>query len=105
MTVRFCLIGTGRAGLVHARNLKSRAMGARLTALCDSDPETLRKVYVEDTSRRYPVRLFVRGDTYRFWGLFETDIHLFGVGEGGTLYLPPQTERGLVEARIFPDWR
>ncbi|NQT86686.1 ABC transporter permease, partial [bacterium] len=50
-------------------------------------PETLRKVYVEDRTKRYPVRLFVRGDTYRFWGLFETNIHLFGVEEGGTLYL------------------
>ena len=50
-------------------------------------PETLRKVYVEDESRIYPVRLFARGSTYRFWGLFETDIHLLGVDRGGTLFL------------------
>ncbi|MBM4036302.1 MAG: ABC transporter permease [Planctomycetes bacterium] len=54
---------------------------------CQRHPETLRKVYVEDRSRRYPLRLFVRGPRYRFWGLFETDIHLFGVEGGGTLYL------------------
>ena len=33
---RICLIGTGRAGLVHARNLKSRDLGADLVALCDA---------------------------------------------------------------------
>ena len=50
-------------------------------------PETLRKFYLEERNRRYPIRLFVRGEVYRFWGLFETDWHLFGVGAGGTMYL------------------
>ncbi len=50
-------------------------------------PASLRKVYVEDRSTCYPIRLFVRGTPYEFWGLFETDLHLFGVGEGGTCFL------------------
>ncbi len=50
-------------------------------------PETLRKFYIEDREQRYAIRLFVRGAPYRFWGLFETNIHLFGVDEGGTLFL------------------
>lgn len=54
---------------------------------CRRHPETLRKVYVEDRTRRYSIRLFARGPKYRFWGLFETDLHLFGVEGGGTLYL------------------
>ena len=29
----------------------------------------------------------MRSESYYFWGLFETDIHLFGVEEGGTLFL------------------
>ena len=41
--------------------------------------ETLRKYYVEDRARRYPICLFVRDETYRLWGLFRTDVHLFGV--------------------------
>lgn len=45
------------------------------------DPETAQRIYLEDQSRRYPIRLFVRGDQYRFLGLFKTDIHLFGTGE------------------------
>ena len=50
------------------------------------DPETYRKIYSVDREQRYPIRLFVRGDTYKLWGLFETDLHFFGVREG-VIYL------------------
>ena len=50
-------------------------------------PETGQMVFAEDTKRRYPLRLFVRGGAYRFWGLFEARLHLFGVEQGGTVYL------------------
>jgi len=42
------------------------------------DPVTLRPIYEKDNSTIYPIGLFVPGDSYRFWGLFETDQHLFG---------------------------
>lgn len=32
-----------------------------------------------DPSRTYDFHLFVRGESYKMWGLFETDRHLFGV--------------------------
>jgi peptide/nickel transport system permease protein len=51
------------------------------------DPETLRKIYREDRSKVYPLRLFVRADRYRFWGLVESDLHLFGVERPGHVYL------------------
>lgn len=50
------------------------------------DPVTLRKLPVIDEGKQWPVRMLVRGDTYRFWGLFESDLHLFGA-EGGFLHL------------------
>ena len=50
-------------------------------------PQTLQKLYVEDTSRIYSVRFFAKGPSYRLWGLFETNIHLLGVDPGGTLFL------------------
>lgn len=50
-------------------------------------PETLRKLYFEDRENPMPVRFFTRGEPYRFWGLFETNVHLFGVEEGGTIFL------------------
>ena len=49
--------------------------------------ETFRREIVADTSQRYPVRLLARGDRYKFWGLFTTDVHLFGVDEPGVLLL------------------
>ena len=51
------------------------------------DPETLRKSYSENRSEVYPLRFLIRGHEYRFWDLFPTDVHLFGVDEGGTAFL------------------
>ncbi len=51
----------------------------------ERDPVTFRRRFVEDESRRLPLRLFVRGDPYRFLGLIPSDRHLFGV-EGGTFF-------------------
>ncbi|MCS0503446.1 ABC transporter permease [Ancylobacter mangrovi] len=51
------------------------------------DMEKLRRNYTEDTSRIYPVRFFCRGDSYRFWGLIEGNLHLVCPGEGGTLFV------------------
>ncbi len=43
------------------------------------DPETARVRYVEDREKPLPVRFFVRGERYEFWGLWESDLHLFGI--------------------------
>jgi len=44
------------------------------------DQVTWELKYVEDKSRRFPIKLFVRGESYKFLGLFQTDLHLFGTG-------------------------
>jgi scyllo-inositol 2-dehydrogenase (NAD+) len=41
--VRFCLLGAGRAGLIHARNLAERIPQAELVALCDANNQTLQQ--------------------------------------------------------------
>jgi peptide/nickel transport system permease protein len=46
----------------------------------ERDPETLRPIFTEDTSLIYPIGLFVRGTPYKLWGVFEADLHLFGIG-------------------------
>jgi peptide/nickel transport system permease protein len=43
------------------------------------DPESYRSLYTEDTTTRYPIRLFVHGSEYEMWGLWTTDLHLFGL--------------------------
>jgi peptide/nickel transport system permease protein len=49
--------------------------------------ETLRRDYVEDTSRPHPLRFFCSGDPYRFWGMIEMSFHLVCPAEGATLFL------------------
>ena len=46
-TVRFCLVGAGRAGLVHASNINKRLKNAELVALCDTNSEALRQSAAE----------------------------------------------------------
>lgn len=58
------------------------------------DMETFRRVYVPDTSKKYYLRFFVRGSEYRLWGLFKTNLHLFGVDRGGHLFLLGTDELG-----------
>jgi peptide/nickel transport system permease protein len=41
--------------------------------------ETLRYFYIDDVSVRHAVKLFVKGTPYKLWGLFESDVHLFGI--------------------------
>ena len=49
--------------------------------------ENLRRDYVEDTSRPYPLRFFCNGDPYRFWGLVDMSLHAVCPEEGATLFL------------------
>lgn len=43
--------------------------------------------YRDDSSRKYPIRLFARGDSYRILWLVKSNIHLFGADEPGRVFL------------------
>ena len=45
--VRVCLIGCGRAGMIHARAYNSQVVGAELIAICDPFDESLRSAQQE----------------------------------------------------------
>jgi peptide/nickel transport system permease protein len=47
----------------------------------------LKREYTEDRGRPQPLRFFCSGDTYRFWGLFQANLHLVCPTEGGTVFL------------------
>ncbi|MGQ9682905.1 MAG: ABC transporter permease [Anaerolineae bacterium] len=51
------------------------------------DLESGMRVFTEVKDRRYPIRFFARGETYRLWGLLPTDRHLLGVEAPAKLYL------------------
>ncbi len=48
------------------------------------DPDTFRRTFVEDESTKHYVNFFVRGQSYKFLGLFESNVHLFGLSEDVT---------------------
>ena len=59
---------------MYARNLE-----------VDLNTQQLR--YVENKKKRYPIRFLVRGEKYKFWDLWESDVHLFGVEKPAAIYL------------------
>ena len=52
------------------------------------------RIYTEDTSARYPVRLLYRGEPYRLFGVFPTTVRLFGVDGPARIYLLGADYRG-----------
>jgi len=44
--------------------------------------KNLKRVYTPNLEKKIPIQFFVRGDSYKLLGLFESDLHLFGVPEG-----------------------
>ncbi len=44
--------------------------------------EIMLREYTPDRSKPHYLRLFVRGDEYKMWGLFRANIHLFGTEDG-----------------------
>ena len=43
------------------------------------DQETFKFSFIEDKTQVIPIKMFVKGARYKFWGLFYADTHLFGV--------------------------
>ena len=43
------------------------------------NPVTFKREYTEDTSEKFYVKMFVHGQPYKLWGLFDCDLHLFGL--------------------------
>jgi peptide/nickel transport system permease protein len=71
-------------GRVHLRDEQGRWHRPFIYARkSQTNRETFEREYVEDISTRYPIKLLVRGDEYKWWGLFKARIHLFGVDEEG----------------------
>ncbi|RED63259.1 ABC transporter permease [Cohnella lupini] len=51
------------------------------------DPVTLRKIFVEDKQKWYPIQFFVKGTEYKFLGLIPGNVHLFGVEDPGRIFV------------------
>ncbi|KXG85630.1 ABC transporter permease [Agrobacterium bohemicum] len=51
------------------------------------DMDNLKRIYSDVPTDVQKLRFFCRGDGYRFWGLFDSNVHLVCPAEGGQMYL------------------
>jgi peptide/nickel transport system permease protein len=51
------------------------------------DPKTFKVLWVEDTSTAYEIKFFAPGPEYKLLGLIPSKLHLYGVDEGGTIFI------------------
>ena len=51
------------------------------------DPTTFRVMWVEDETKAYEIKFLVQGPAYKLFGLIPSQLHLYGVEEGGTIYI------------------
>ncbi|ACQ78860.1 binding-protein-dependent transport systems inner membrane component [Beutenbergia cavernae DSM 12333] len=58
-----------------------------------TDPETMARVFTEDTSRRIQLGFFVRGDSYDILGIVHADVHLFGPVDAAERWYPLGADR------------
>jgi peptide/nickel transport system permease protein len=54
-------------------------------AIVAEDPQL--KTYRYDTSKKYPIRFFVRGDSYHILWLIRSNVHLFCLDDPGRIFL------------------
>jgi len=58
------------------------------------DLATMSRTFVDDPEHKYYIQFFVRGEPHTFMGFLTSDLHLFGVEEGGTLFLTGTDDLG-----------
>lgn len=51
------------------------------------DPDTFEPVWLDVPDRKYEVQFFVQGYEYQLLGFIPWDRHLYGIEEGGTIYI------------------
>jgi peptide/nickel transport system permease protein len=45
------------------------------------NPNSFQLTFTEDHTKRYPIRFFIKGESYKLLGIFPTNVHLFGTEE------------------------
>jgi peptide/nickel transport system permease protein len=51
------------------------------------DPKTFKVMWMEDDKQIYDLHFFVQGSEYKILGLIPSKLHLYGVDQGGTVYI------------------
>ncbi|MBO9197971.1 ABC transporter permease [Rhizobium sp. 16-449-1b] len=51
------------------------------------DMDTLHRLYSDKPDDVQPIRFLCRGDAYKFWGVFDSNLHMVCPAEGGQMFL------------------
>lgn len=51
------------------------------------DPVTFRVMWAEDQTKAYEIKFLVQGPAYKLFGLIPSQLHLYGVEQGGTIFI------------------
>ncbi len=65
----------------------SSSVHLSMAARCNSTSKSLKRNYTENRKDVEPIRFFCRGDSYRFWGLVQSNIHLVCPAKDGQMFL------------------
>jgi peptide/nickel transport system permease protein len=72
---------------------------------CEDNPYFLfqpgKYMWQEDTTYKCTIELFVQGEPYRFWDIWRTDIHLFGVRQEGLPFDPYSIDKSPCQLFLF----
>lgn len=68
--------------------------GPFVYGVTQSFDEYRRRIFAEDKSQKFLLKLFVKGDEHKVLGIFKTSRHLFGVQEPGRLHIWGADSRG-----------
>ena len=78
---------------VHFINLEKKIFWPHTYPYTFTMNKYYHRVYECDRNDPVPLRFFIKGHPYKLLGLWETDIHLFGI-ERGRVYLLGADDRG-----------
>ena len=67
---------------IHFLSLKEKQFGPFIYGQTYEVNKYYQRIYQEDRGKIHPIKFFAKGFKYKFLGLWETDRHLFGAGEG-----------------------
>ena len=73
----------GKPQRIHLFDDKGKFQGLFVYGISTAfDRETMQLVLTEDREEIRKIKIFARGEPYKFWGIIPSDVHLFVVDEG-----------------------
>ena len=79
---------------IHLINTQGKLTWPYVNKMTLSFDQFHKRVYTEDVSESFPIKLFVKGDPYKILGIIPSSYHFFGVESPGRFYFWGADSRG-----------